>query len=60
MKKCLVAFSGKDKGYNKIVYTDIEECYANLSSLFELAMNFSGNDVSKSNQLVLQYIRKDK
>lgn len=55
-----VAFSGKDKGYNKIVYTDIEECYANLSSLFELAMNFSGNDVSKSNQLVLQYIRKDK
>lgn len=55
-----VAYSGKDNGYNKIIYTDIQECYANISSLYELALEYTNNDESKSNELVLQYIRRNK
>lgn len=55
-----VAYSGKDNGYNKIVYTDIQECYANISSLYELALEYTNNNESESNELVLQYIRRNK
>lgn len=55
-----VAYSGKDNGYNKIVYTDIQECYANISALYELALEYTNNNESKSNELVLQYIRRNR
>lgn len=55
-----VACSGVDKGYNKLLYTDVKECYENISSLYELAMNYTDNDELRSNELVLQYIRRNR
>lgn len=53
-----VAVSGKDNGVTKIVTPGINNFYNYLTSVFNLAMNYSKNDISKSNKLVLQFFRK--
>ncbi len=55
-----VAYSGKDNGYKTLDYTTIDESFKNISELYDLAMDYSGNNDSKSNELVLQYIRRNK
>lgn len=53
-----VAVSGKDKGFNEITISPASDIYNNLVNLYDLAMEYSGNDKNKSNQLVLQYLRR--
>lgn len=53
-----VAYSGKDKGFSKIIYDSVENVYSNLGLLYDLAMEYTNNNQQRSNQLVLQYIRK--
>lgn len=55
-----VAYSGVDNGYNKLLYTTMQESFNNIFDLYDLAMDYTNNNENLSNQLVLQYIRKGK
>ena len=53
-----VAVSGKDLGFNKIDSDSFEIVYDSISTIYNEALDYTNNDVDKSNQLTLQYIRK--
>ncbi len=51
------AYSGRDSGVS-LIENQTERMYENLEKIFDLALEYTGNDDSKSNMLVLQYFRK--
>lgn len=53
------AMSGRDLGIlSDLFLSDVGQVYNTLSDMFDLAMEYTGNDTARSNRLVLQYIRK--
>lgn len=53
------AMSGRDLGVlNDVFLSDVGRVYYSLLDMFELAMQYTQNDTARSNELVLQYIRK--
>lgn len=53
------AMSGKDLGiFSDLFLTDVGKVYYSLLDMYNLAMKYTLNDISESNKLVLQYIRK--
>ena len=55
------AMSGRNLGLNnKLMLSDVGQVYYSLVDMFNLAMQYTNNDIKRSNELVLQYIRKNK
>ena len=53
------ASSGEDLGLIGDLYLkDVGKVYYNILDMFNLAMKYTNNDISQSNMLVLQYLRK--
>lgn len=53
------AYSGRDIGLvSNLFLTDVGKVYYSLLDMYNLAMEYTNNDQSESNRLVLQYIRK--
>lgn len=53
------AMSGRDLGiFSNLFLSDVGRVYYSLLDMYNLAMEYTNNDASESNRLVLQYIRK--
>lgn len=53
-----VAVSGNDTGFSEITISPISDIYNNILNMYELAMEYTNNNKKRSNELVLQYLRK--
>ena len=52
-------YSGKDNGFGTLNTQTIVDVTSNIEKIFDVAMEYTNNNVSESNKLVCQYLRKN-